>query len=164
MLHAANAASLGYKNVLIIASDTDVVVLAISFFTEICAEKLWVSFGMGKKLRYISIHDICSTMSPAKAHALPAFHAQTGCDNTSFFSGTGKKSAYLKWATRPELTTVLCYLMDRPLALTSADIEVFESYVVSLYSSTCPLMEVNHARKQIFSQSSRSFEYLPPTY
>ncbi len=53
--------------------------------------------------------------------------------------------------------------MDRPLALTSADIEVFERYVVSLYSSTCPLMEVNHARKQIFAQSSRSFEYLPPT-
>ncbi len=163
LLHAANAASLGYKNVLIIANDTDVVVLAISFFTEIGAEKLWVSFGMGKKLRYISIHDICSTMSPAKARALPAFHALTGCDNTSFFSGTGKKSAFLKWATRPELTTALCYLMDRPLALTSADIEVFESYVVSLYSSTCPLMEVNHAHKQIFAQSSRSFEYLPPT-
>ena len=32
-------------------------------------------------------------------------HALTGCDNTSFFSGTGKKSAYGKWDTRPELTT-----------------------------------------------------------
>ncbi len=93
MLHAANAVTQGYKRILIIANDTDVVVLGISLFTEIGAEKLWVSFGMGKKLRYISIHDICSTMSPAKAHALPAFHAMTGSDNTSFFSGTGKKSA-----------------------------------------------------------------------
>ena len=38
------------------------------------------------------IHDISSTMSPAKAYALPEFHALTGCDNTSF-SVTGKKSA-----------------------------------------------------------------------
>ena len=84
-LHAANAASQGYKNILIIANDTDVIVLAISFFSEIGAEKLWVSFGMGKKLRYISIHNICRIMSPAKAYALPAFHALTGCDNISFF-------------------------------------------------------------------------------
>ena len=33
-------------------------------------------------------------MSPAKAHALPAFHALIGSDNTSFFSGTGKRSAH----------------------------------------------------------------------
>lgn len=41
-------------------------------------------------------------MSPAKAHAvaLPAFHALTGCDNTSFFSGTGKKSAYSELKAR----------------------------------------------------------------
>ena len=88
MLHAANAATQGYKCILIIANDTDIIVLAISFFTEIGAEKLWVSFGMGKKMRYISIHAICNAMSPAKAHALPAFHALTGCDNT--FSGTGR--------------------------------------------------------------------------
>ena len=91
MLHAANATSQGYKNILIIANDTDVIVLAISFFSEIGAEKLWVSFGMGKKLRYISIHNICSVTSPVKAYALPAFHALTWCDNTSFFSDTGKK-------------------------------------------------------------------------
>ena len=67
---AANAALQGYKHILIIANDTDVIVLGISFFTRIGAEKLWVSFGMGKKLRYISIHDIihdiCNVMSPIK--------------------------------------------------------------------------------------------------
>ena len=91
MLHAANAASQGYERILIIANDNDVIVLAISFFSEIGAEKLWVSFGMGKKLRYISIHNICSVMSPAKVYALPAFHALTGCDNTSFFLWHRKK-------------------------------------------------------------------------
>ncbi len=163
MLHAANAVSQGYKRILVIANDTDVIVLGISFFTEIGAEKLWVSFGMGKTFRYISVHDICSTMSITKARALPAFHALTGCDNTSFFSGTGKKSAYGKWSTRPELTTALCHLMEMPLTLSADDVDVIESFVVSLYSVTCTLTDVNQARQQMFAQSSRTFEYLPPT-
>ncbi len=90
MLHAANAVSQNYKRTLIIANDTDIVVLAIHFFTEIGAEQLWVSFGMGKKFRYISIHDICRTMAPSKALALPAFHALTGSDNTSSFPARGR--------------------------------------------------------------------------
>ncbi len=163
LLHAANASSQGYNRILIIANDTDVIVLAISFFTEIAAEKLWVTFGIGKKLRYVPIHDICHAMSPTKAYALPAFHALTGCDNTSFFSGTGKKSAYAKWCTRPDLTTALCHLMQRPPTLSPEDIDVIESYVVLLYSITCSSTEVNQARQNIFAQSSRTFEYLPPT-
>ena len=112
--HAADAVSHCYKRILTIANDTDIIVLGISLFSYIGADKLWVSLGIGNKLRNISIHDICSTMSSAKANALPAFHALTGSDNTSFFSGTGKKSAYAKSSTRPELTTTLCHLMDKP--------------------------------------------------
>ena len=88
MLYAANAASQGHRRILILANDTDVIVLGIAFFAEIGAE-----FGTGRKMRYIPIHDICSAMSLSKQQALPAFHALTGCDNTSFFSGTGKKLA-----------------------------------------------------------------------
>ena len=95
-------------------------------------------------------------MSPC---ALPAFHALTGCDNTSFCK---KNSAHLKWATRPDLTATLCHLVESSLTLSSEDIEVIESFVVSLYSVTCPLTEVNKVRQQIFAQSSRTFEYLPP--
>ena len=69
MLHAANAVSHGYKRILIIANDIDIIVLEISFFGDI---------GIGNKLRNISIHDICSTMSSDKAKALPAFHALAG--------------------------------------------------------------------------------------
>ncbi len=113
----------------------------------------------------ISIHDICSTMSSVKAKALPAFHALTGSDNTSFLSGKGKKSAYAKWSTRPELTTTLCHLMDKPETPSSDDIAVIESFVISLYSVSCTLTDVNQARQQIFAQSSRTFEYMyrPPT-
>ena len=116
-------------------------------------------------MRNISIHDICSAMSSAKAKALPAFHALTGSDNTSFLSGTGNKSAYAKWSTRPELTTTLCHLMNKPETPSSDGTAVIESFVISLYSVSCTLTDVNQARQQIFAQSSRTFEcmHLPPT-
>ncbi len=71
MLHAANAVSHGYKRILNIANDTDIIALGISFFSDIGADKMWVPFGIGNKLRNISIHDICSTTYSAKAKALP---------------------------------------------------------------------------------------------
>ena len=59
MLHAANAVSHGYKRILINAYDTDIIVMGISFFSDIGADKRWISFGIiGNKLRNISIHDI----------------------------------------------------------------------------------------------------------
>jgi len=45
----------------------------------------------------------------------------------------------------------------------NVSLESFESFVVSLYSATSTLTEVNKARQQIFSQLTRTFEYLPPT-
>ena len=93
MIRAANVVSHGYKRILIIANDTDIIVLGISFFSDIGADKLWVSFGIANKLRNIPIYDTCSTMSSAKAKAHPACHVLTGSDNASLFSGKGKKSA-----------------------------------------------------------------------
>lgn len=40
-LHATNTAANGYRNILIRANDTDVVVLAISLFEKMGVEKLW---------------------------------------------------------------------------------------------------------------------------
>ena len=115
-------------------------------------------------MRNISIHDICSTISSDKAKALPTFHALRGSDNTSFFSGTGKKSAYAKWSTRPELTATLCHLMDQLETHSSDDIAVIESFVIlSIVFVSCTLTDDNQARQQIFPQSFRTFEYLPPT-
>ena len=50
MLHAANEASHGYQRILIIAIDIDIIVLGISIFSDIGADKLRVSFGIGKQI------------------------------------------------------------------------------------------------------------------
>ena len=73
-------------------------------------------------------------MSSAKAKALLACYALSGSHNTSWFSGTGNKSACAKWSIRPALTTTLCHLVDRPETPSSDDIAVSEIFVISSYS------------------------------
>ena len=117
-------------------------------------------------MRNISIHDMCTTVSSAILRQKLFSHSMPGHDqitHPSFLSGTEKKSAYAKWSMRPELTATLCHLMDKPETPSSDDIAVIESFVISLYSVSCTLTDVNQARQQIFAQSFRTFEYLPPT-
>ena len=42
--------------------DTDVAVIAVSLFSDLGADKLWLAFGSGKSFRYISIHDLSNTL------------------------------------------------------------------------------------------------------
>jgi len=164
LIPAPNAASQGYKYILIIANSTDFVVLAISFFNEIGAEKLWVKFGKGKKMYFHSqliFSVLCLLL--CKIHALPGFHTLAGCENTCFFFWYKKEIGISQVGHKTELTMALCHLMERPLTLPSEDIKVFEGFVVSLYSATSPLTQVNNICQQIFAQSPCTIEYLPPT-
>ena len=54
-------------------------------------EELYVEFGVGKHLLYLPIHEISSSLGTELCKSLPLFHAITGCDATSGFSGVGKK-------------------------------------------------------------------------
>ena len=115
---------------MIIDNDNDVVVLIISFFSEIVAEKLWVTLEKGQEE---TIHNICSAKSSAKIIIIKNMggnYSWFSCSDRAWqhilFSGTGKKLACLKWATRPQLTMTLCYLMNRPLTLPWEDIKVLE--------------------------------------
>ena len=77
-VHARHASLNGMKKILIRTVDADVVILAIAF-----AKKLEV-----------------------EGEGLPFFHALTGCDTVSFFSGKGKKTAFQAWKCYPEATEV----------------------------------------------------------
>lgn len=60
------------------------------------------AFGAGKHLRYLPVHDIARSMGPEKSRALLAFHAFTGCDQTSSFASKGKKTAWETWRIHSE--------------------------------------------------------------
>ena len=90
VLHAADAGMHGKSKISIRIVDTDVVVLAVSFFSRMNLEEMWIAFGIVKNFRFIAIHKIVSSLSATTFSGLLAFHAFTGCDTVSSFSGRGK--------------------------------------------------------------------------
>ncbi|KAJ8366726.1 hypothetical protein AAFF_G00345030 [Aldrovandia affinis] len=107
-------------------------------------------------------------LGPNKCRGLPFFHAFTGCDTVSCFSGRGKKTAWETWKAcdevTDEVTTAFCTLAATPTISTVDDyMDSLEHFVVLLYDRTSSQEHVNEARKHLFTQRSRSIEAIPPT-
>ena len=96
-------------------------------------------------------------------YGLPVFHSFTGCDIVSSFGGRGKKSAWNTWQMYPEVTGAFerLLLMEETGKTAMAALEQF---VVLLYDRFSDLLQVTDARKQLFTQKSRSLKNIPPTY
>jgi len=83
VLHSYRTAVSGYDTVKIQTVDTDVVVLAISFFSRLNASELWIHYGVGWSARLITVHEISASLAPTKCPVLPTFHALTGVNDLS---------------------------------------------------------------------------------
>ena len=163
LFHVDNGVQLGCRKMFIRTVDADVVALAVAYQQHIKATKLWVAFGTGKHFRYIPAHTIASNLGDQKCTALPVFHAITGCDTTSCFSGKGTKTAWETWNACPAVTESFLSLVDQPETISDACMEEIERFVVVLYDRTNALNKVNDARQQLFTKRSRTLENIPPT-
>ena len=79
--HAIHAAQTGAKRIVILSGDTDVMVLALNFNTDLKTNglsELWMRAGVGESLRYIPLH-LISERKQELCSALPAIHILTGC-------------------------------------------------------------------------------------
>ena len=94
---------------------------------------------------------------------LPVFHALTGCDTVSAFSGRDKKTAWNTWEVLREVTEAFEDLLLMQQDMSEATMALLEWFVLLLYDRTSDIMNVNDARKQLFTQKSRSLENLPPS-
>ena len=92
ILHAAYAVAQSKRRVSVRSVDTDVVVLAATFFSQMKPDEMWIAFSTRKNFRFIPIHKIVSSLTPKIRSSLLAFHAFTGCDTVSSFGGRGKNS------------------------------------------------------------------------
>lgn len=162
MLHVANAADAGSSRVMIKTVDTDVIVLAIACFRRMSLSELWVAFGSGKHLRYFPIHVLARNLGSERSSALPFFHAFTGCDTVSCFTGRGKKTAWEVWNSFTDIAQTFVKLSSEP-----ADVQPFlpdiQMFVVLMYDRSSSKMTVNALRQHLFTKKSRSMEALPPT-
>jgi len=163
LLHVKHASKNSLKKVMIRTVDTDVVVLAIACLQKLDLEELWIAFGVGKHLRYLPIHNIRQVLTQEQCEGLPFFHALTGCDNVSYFSGKGKKTAFQAWTCFPETTEVFKSLSSPIHTVNEVQMNTLERFIVIMYSHTCSHHRINDARQAIFSQGTKSIEHIPPT-
>ena len=116
LLHAFDAEKEGYRKVMLRTVDTDVVVLAVAFFSRLDLGELLIAFGAGNAFCYIAIHEIASSLGQENCEALLFFQALTGCDQTSAFSCRGKTTAWNTWMAYQEATDVFRSLSKTPTA------------------------------------------------
>ena len=152
----------GFKKILIQATDTDVVVIAIAVSSVLQNCENWVAFGHGNNLRYIPCHLLSSGLGTDASKGLLFFHALTGCDQCSAFHGIGKKTAWKVLNSMPQLNSLFAYLSNTPNSISSDQFDQIQRFIVLLYQRTSELENVNDLRKQLFCQN-RSIENIPPT-
>jgi len=90
ILHACESADRGYERVLVICRDTDVLVLLLHFMSVV---NVWMIAGTAKNQKCYPVHEVSQSLTQPVRDNLLNFHALTGCDTTSTFSGHGKKSS-----------------------------------------------------------------------
>ena len=163
-VHVADAARRGHRSVMVHTCDTDVLAIAVSLVHELLGiNELWLAFGSGKHFRYIAAHEIAVQLGPEKSRALPMFHALTGCDTVSSFSGKGKKTAWNAWNAFPEVTDTFTSLSQGPAEVTEDAMAWIEKFVIRMYDTTCSINNINETRQYMYCQKSRDIENIPPT-
>ena len=165
-VHAKFATHHGNKAIMIRANDTYVVVIALSVFPtlqRLGLEQLWVTFGQGHSLRWISVHDMCHHMGEEKIKGILLFHAFTGCDTVSAFHNKGKKMAWQTWDICPEAFPVFSKLSQYPLTVEVGDLEKQKKFVILMYDRSSTAATVDEAGLDMFARKQRPFEAIPPT-
>lgn len=94
ILHVYHAYQQGHHRILIQATDTGVVVLAIRTANILKDCELLIAFGHGKTFLYALSHDITTELVDESCQGFFYLHAISGCDMVSAFCGIGKKTAW----------------------------------------------------------------------
>jgi len=142
--------------------DSDIVVLAISEYSELQCEELWIAFGVGKHFKVIPVHILHTQLGTPKATALPLFHALTGCDTVSSFLGKGKTTAFNTWTKYPELSESLNSIRTSKGESLNEEFMAIERFIVLMYSSSSDSSSVNSERQALFTRG-RAIDQIPPT-
>ena len=151
----ADAGVQGKKRVSVRAVDTDVVVFAATFFSQMKPDEMWITFSIGKNFCFIPIYEIVFSLTPKIYSSLLAFHAFTGCDNVSSFGGRGRKTAWETWKVFPEVSDAFLEVTNIIGGeVSDACVIQLERFVVLMYDRTSECLEVNQARNQLFIQKS----------
>lgn len=165
--HARDMAEHGATCVLVRSSDTDVLVLFVSYFgilKEGGLKELWMLTGTGIKSRYVPVHAIAEALGREKSEALPGFHAYTGSDNTSYFASKGKKTCFNTWISHPEVTPAFAMLSSPLSAMSEENMKLLEKYTCFLYDPHTSYTCLHEVRRDLFATKNKLVQFIPPTF
>ena len=108
--------------------------------------------------------NISRSIGEETSQALLAFHAFTGCDQTSSFAHYGKKTAWGAWGAFDEVTAAFQALSNAPAVdVVDEVMSMLERYVTIMYDRTSICMKVNDALRDLFTHKGRDTEAILPT-
>ena len=159
ILHAKHAAETGSNSVVIRSSDTDVVVLAVYFQWEIDTELFLQGKYSKSKWKFLDIGSISKKLGIVLSKALLGFHAFSGCDTVSSFSGKGKKTFFKVLKSSEVFTNAMTHLGDK--------LDIEEKLLRDCERGLCQVYgfdthNINDVRYDMLSKGAESHQ-IPPT-
>jgi len=83
--HSVDAVSRGATEITIHSANTDVFVLSLRRYPQLCSNVRFVT-GTGQRHRVINLKHLVQALGSTKAEALPGLHALSGADITDNFA------------------------------------------------------------------------------
>ena len=133
-------------------SDTDVLLL-LFYFMPTRVTEVWMVSGTSTQQKCYPAHRLSNQFSQSVSENLLSFHALTGCDTLSLFSGYGKKKCWKIFQRQPDsVSSIGC----------NGELDLIEQFLCRLYGVPTQT-DVNQARLHLFVQGRKKLDMLPPT-
>ena len=165
-LHVLSAIKNGCKRIIIRASDTDIVVIALYLFEQLASEGLEELFIKSKDY-YIPVHEVEKVFADNEKAMLPLLHALSGCDTTSFLFGKGKR-AFMNAVAEMNVATDMasvCKGLEASETISedviSRTVDLATVVVTSMYCGET-FANLDALRYYLYARR-KSLENLPPT-
>ena len=162
LLHAVDATTDGATELQIHSPDTDVFVLSLRRYPELCEKTSFVT-GKGQNHRMIDLKPIVNALGPTKTAALPAFHSLTGSDNTGNFAGKGKLTCWKIFLQSNDDTISSLAKLGTEENPEEETVDAVERFVCQLYLPKTSISTVKELRWLLFKKKQAQAERLPPT-
>ena len=158
LVHAVDSANHGAREINIHSPDTDVFILSLRRYLELCEDTNFVT-GTGQRRRVIKLKPIVRMLGGAGIASLSALHAMSGCDTTGRFAGKGKTTWWKAFQVADKkIITALANLG------TSENIGALEKFICQLCVPNTPVVSsVKELRWLFFPKKQAQPERLPPT-
>ena len=135
------------SSIIIVAEDADILILCLAFQQDIDSD-IYVKCGTATRTWYISIRKVSGALGQDACHALPVFHACTGCDTASAFSGRGKLGP-LKLLINSDNFKERFSKLGSEWQPTNEFLKILEEFTCKLYVRLTDICKVNNIHYEL---------------